>query len=359
MGKPLRKLVLLLVSFLLTACGRAEIGLVQYAQDQCRAVSIVDEKTGWRLRGVEDMALDAATGRIFLSAYDRRAVEAAARRGKPALPNGGVYDIAVDALFAADEKPLVAASLLAPSDLAGGLRPHGLDYDASAQELVFINRTYVRNSGKWRMQPTLQRLGANGEVFVGASERASCAANDVLVTNENVLTSFDHGACNWRRTFEDVFGLKRSGIEKDGDALFSNAGFANGLARGPDGALYLAATRERALLVFNEKDDALIEQRRINVPGAPDNLTIALDGAVIAALHPSLIRLAKNRKLGIGRAPSRIVSIGKGDQTRILFDDPKGELFSAATVAVETAQGLVIGSVTDRGVLVCQSQDVQ
>jgi len=63
------------------------------------------------------------------------------------------------------------------------------------------------------------------------------------------------------------------------------------------------------------------------------------------------------RRLGIGAAPSRIVeadpSTGRVD---ILFDDPKGKTFSAATVAVETRDGLIAGSVLDEGVLVCHSE---
>ncbi len=342
----------------LNACAQEEIGEAQYSAEQCRRVKVVDAATGDKVRGAEDFALDAPRGRLYFSAYDRRSVEKAARKGEMTIPNGGVYAVAVSELFDPDLKKLKTRSLAAPGDIAGGLRPHGITFDERNQEVVFINRTYQRINRRWKMTPRLQCIGANGEVFVGAENDAACGANDVLVTDQHVFTTFDHGGCGWRAGIEDIFNLKRSGIALANDGkVFDRAGFANGLAQAHDGHIVMAATRDKELFFLKERASGVEESLRIKTPGGPDNLSTAYDGGIVAAAHPSLFKLALNRKLGLGKAPSRIVKADlKSGETAILFDDPKGALFSAATVAVQTREGLVAGSATDEGLLVCQAK---
>ncbi len=353
MGKTQLKYVAVFAGLFLAACERGEVGPAAYAHADCRRVALIDAGTGEVVRGAEDFALDLENRRLFISAYDRRAVEKAARKKQASLPQGGLYAVSLSALFDPQTEQMTAASLANPSDFAGGLHPHGLSFDAANHELVFINRAYVRDGRKWTMTPHLRRIGANGEVYVGAAEDAHCAANDVAADGEGVVTSFDHASCGFGAGLENLFGLKRSGVARHGAALYDKARFANGLARHPNGDLVMAATREDALIRLG---DDFTEAGRVALPGGPDNLTIAQDGGVVAAAHPSLFKLMLTRKLGIGAAPSRIVKADLDTgAVDILFDDAKGTLFSAATVAVETASGLVAGSVTDEGLLVCQA----
>lgn len=355
MGKTRLKAGAALAVMALAACAQEDLGPVRYAGEQCRRLVLIDENTGAHLRGVEDIELDRQMKRLYLSAYDRRAVEKAVRKRAPELPQGGVYAVSLDALFDQAAESVTVAPLVSPGDIAGGLRPHGLSFDAANHELVFINRAYQRMNGKWTMTPRLQRIGANGEVFVGGTEDALCTANDVLVTEQQVFTSFDHSACGWRAGLEDVFNLKRSGVASNHRGpVYNEAAFANGLTRTISGKIVLAATREKALLFMNERSNGVEAAARVELPGGPDNLSISYDGGVVAAAHPNLMRLGLNRRMGIGKAPSRIVKVDpETGGVDILFDDPKGALFSAATVGIETQRGLVAGSVTDKGVLVC------
>jgi len=357
MGKMQLNAASLVALLVLTGCAKEEIAPARYAQDQCWRLTLVDAATGDHLRGAEDFVLDAATNRLFIAAYDRRAVEKAARKKAISLPQGGIYAVSLDTIFDPDAEAINVAPLISPDEFAGGLRPHGISFDARNQELVFINRTYQRIHGKWRMSPRLQRVGVNGEIFVGVKEKSPCSANNVLVTEQQVFTSFDHSACGWRGAIEDIFNLKRSGLTSSHSGLvYQKAAFANGLARTAMGDIVLSATRENALVIMKELSEGVEEQKRIELPGGPDNLSISFDGGVIAATHPSMWRLALNRKLGIGKAPSRLVKADmETGAVEILFDDPTGKLFSAATIAVETRAGLVAGSVTDEGVLVCSS----
>lgn len=356
MGKMLHRLSAGVGLALLAACAGEDVGAAKYGLDLCRRVALVDSATGEIIRGAEDLALDAANGRLFISAYDRRAVEKAARKNGEAPPNGGVYTVALNDLFTPHTDHVRARSLAAPADFDGGLRPHGISYDPENGELVFVNRSYARDGRRWKMTPHLRRIGANGEAFVGAPAAAPCAANSVEASGGAVFVSFDHGGCGAGAMLENVFSLKRSGFASQEGILFDRAVFANGLARAASGDMVMAATREKALLVLHETDDGFSVVKRIAVPGGPDNLAVAGDGGVIAAVHPSLMKLAANRKFGLGKAPSRIVKADPDTgAVAILFDDAKGRVFSAATAAIETESGLVAGSVTDEGLMVCRA----
>ncbi len=356
MGKMRPEILGAAVLFFLGGCAREEIADVRYRADECKRVALIDVETGASISGAEDFAYDGAGKRLFFSAYDRRAAEKAAKRRQLTIPNGGVYSAALSDIFTVGASSISAKPLTAPGDIAGGLRPHGISYDAHNDELVFINRTYQRLNNKWEMLPRLQRIGAGGDAFAGAVDDAPCAANDVLVTMQQTFTSFDHGRCDWRAGIEDIFNLKRSGLALGRDRrVYDRAGFANGLAQTADGMIAMAATRENTILLLKERSGAVEEFARFDIPGGPDNLSIAGDGDIVAAVHPSLWRLGLNRKMGVGKAPSRIVKVNPDTGAiEILFDDPAGRLFSAATIAVETPYGLVAGSVTDEGVLVCR-----
>ncbi len=356
MGKPQLKASLAAV-FLMAGCGgKEEIGPARYGLEDCRRVALVDAVSGDPVRGAEDLALDLERGRLFVSAYDRRAVEKAARKKRDALPQGGVYVVGLETLFDPQIEKVTVASLAAPGDFAGGLRPHGISYDEENHELVFINRTYERHGRRWRMVPHLQRIGANGEMFVGAPSPAHCAANDVAAGEGGVVTTFDHASCGFSGGVENLFSLKRSGLADENGPLFSKAVFANGVARLEDGVVAMAATREGAVLLLEPSGNGFSERARLTLPGNPDNVTRSQEGDIVAALHPSLIKLAMARKFGLGRAPSRIVEADpETGAVSVLFEDPKGEIFSAATAAVETRFGLVAGSVLDEGLLVCQA----
>ena len=357
MGKTPHKLLLLVgIAVLTGACAREAQLDAEYSLDQCRRLALIDAASGMTIRGAEDFALDGEHGRLFISAYDRRAVEKAAKKRRDELPQGGVYAAALSEIFDHKTTELKLASLAAPGDFAGGLRPHGIAYDANNRELLFINRTYVRHGRKWKMVPKLQRIGANGEMFVGEAATAHCAANDVAAMSNRVFTSFDHGSCGAGAAFENIFRLKRSGVADNDRPVYSRAAFANGIAEIANGELALAATRESAVIILAAAEGELDERARIALPGRPDNLTVSADGAIIAAVHPSMRKLAANRKFGIGKSPSRIVrAMPDGGPVTVLFDDPKATLFSAATVGLETERGLIAGSVTDDGLLVCQA----
>ncbi len=348
--------ILTLCIVTLAGCSGKNSTMAEYPLQACQRVALADSISGAGIIGAEDLAPDFRNGRIYVSAYDRRAVEAAVKADAYELPQGGVYAVEISDL-AAGARSVTATPLARGDNVAGGLRPHGLTYDDELREITFINRAYVKAGGDWVMHPRVERINIDGAAVVGDAGSPPCAANDIVTIGDTTLVSYDHAACGGGALVENLFGLKRSGVaDIHGAPIFKRALFANGVLALGEGRLILAATREKSLLVL-EKDDngEWRATRRIKLPGSPDNLTRASDGEVVAALHPSLWRTGAHRRLGWRRAPSRVVKtkLETGD-TRLLFDDPRGALFSAATAAVLVDDMLVAGSATDSGLLVCQ-----
>lgn len=354
-GRP-EELAFVAIAALAGCAGQAP-GEAAYAAGQCRRVALIDQASGDTIKGAEDLALDADSGRLFIAAYDRRAAEKAARRGAASIPEGGLY--AVSLAEALGGERAYAAPIAPSGDFTGGLRPHGVSYDPGTEEIAFVNRAYLKTDGRWRMTARIERVGVNGEVIVSEEGRTPCAANDLVSDGGGeLLISFNYEHCDWRAGIENAFSLRRSGIARlDGERLFDKALFANGVVRLGEGRFALAATREKSLLLIGESPSGLEVEKRIKLPGGPDNLTLTADGALIAAVHPSMLQIALHRRLGFPAAPSRVVRVDPASAAvTLLFDDPSGERFSAATVAAEWEGALILGSVTDEGLLVCEEE---
>ncbi len=346
------------------APGGRDLNEARYQPSDCQRIDLVSP-SGDKIVGAEDLAVNRRDGVLYISAYDRRAVEKAIDKRAASLPEGGLYHVPLPALRDATRRKTATINvlrLIEPSALRNGLRPHGISYDEDAQSLAVINRGYEKAGKKWRMTPKILRVSTTANVeeitakLEDSVEAAHCAANDLWTDESGLLSTFDHAACDWRSGIEDVLGFQRSGVA-DGDRIvFNRAGLANGIARLKNGQTIVAATRQKALLFIRSGANRAVW--RVKLPGGPDNLTMTPDGFLIAAVHPSLMRMGLHRKLDIGRAPSRLIEVDpETGAIELLFDDPKGAQFTAATVGVEAGGLLIAGSVTDAGLLVCTTRD--
>ncbi|MEL6506167.1 MAG: hypothetical protein AAFR29_00910 [Pseudomonadota bacterium] len=345
------------------------------AATQCVRVGLQDADSGWAVRGAEDIAIDRKGGRLFISAYDRRHVEAhlarrSRHRSEGRLPAGGLYPVTLadlrQALRSSAKPILTVQSLVRPDDLTGGLHPHGIDYDVMRNEIAFINRRYERGPNGWERDVVLERVGGNGAIVMGEAQKLPQAANDIAIVPSDVVVSVDHGGTGVGAVLEDIFGLRRSGIQalSTTKPLLQGIGFANGVngrlgfEEAPRDSqltdqIVVAATRDKSVYLIDRNGQ---RTARVRVPGGPDNLSVATDGSILAAVHPSLLRMGAHRKLGLGRAPSRVVRITPGENdVELLFEDPAGKHFQAATIAISADGLLILGSVTDRGLMVCEA----
>ncbi len=349
----------------------------------CHRLTLIDAASQAPVSGLEDLVRDETTGLIIASAHDRWQVEDSIAEGRPALPQGGLFVIplSADALAAARLTVRNAAAAFAADH---GLRPHGLGlYRAPGEHhatLAVINRRYKRlTEGKrftWTPDTRLEVFDWDGQTLSHRrtiTDARLCRANDVVaVDHDRFLVSRDHGACGGRSAgLEDLFGLARAevlrvtlGQATEPPVITVAAGgiaFANGLALDRTrGHLYVAATRARAVLRY-DLDQILASSgvhpsARYDLGAGPDNLSWDDQGRLIAAVHPSLWRLGFYRKrwLGQSRAPSRVNRLDpQTEAVTNLFSDPTGAAFSAATSALETDGFLILGSVAERGLMVC------
>lgn len=319
---------------------------VAFGLESCRNLALTDADTGKPITGIEDIAL-MPDGSLVLSAHDRL---------DPAEPDGGLYRLVVpDAAIA--EASL--SSLIDPSEVPGGLRPHGItlsnDPATDRDQVLVINRP---RNGEMRQLIWLSLKGDGVEATSISSSPQICAANDLVQGDDRTWVTVDRASCpglslgemvGWKqqgRVIGWTFGGQASDVR---NGLF----FPNGITLLPDRPHPIVAeTRGERLIALSPMPGI---EDSVDLPGAPDNLTTDRQGHVIAALHPSLPELALYRHGWISRAHSRIarVDMESGD-VEMLFDDPGGTLLSAATVAVLTEGRLIAGSVRDGGLLICE-----
>ncbi len=351
--------------------------------ESCRRVDLIERLTGDSISGVEDIEIDTINGIAIASAYDRWALEDALAADSESLPQGGLYALAADWNQAPPERILVE-DLSAAFKSDRDFRPQGLALldQGTGRRLFVVNQRYERDGGAWRRSPTIEvfDVGANVLDHRRTLEHPLiCDPNAVAAQGpDTLLVTNDHGACGRLGAWlEDLLPLDRANLVQltfaDDPAqapqarrVASELRFANGVAvaQADEGQVYLADTRKNEISVFSAADlqsetdgpPAAI----FPLPAGPDNLRWAPDGRLITAVHPSLLRLGLyiKRWLGVTSAPSRVLAISPGDGTsQVLFDDPEGELISAATAAAFHAGWLLNGSAFDRGLVICRLPD--
>lgn len=311
----------------------------RFALTECDRVALTDTASGQRIVGVEDMALLPDGDTLILSAFDRLA-----RRWNPkTAPEGGLYETSLTRLAAGDSW---AMPIIAPASVAGGLAPHGLAVSGDGERLAVINRS---RDGETRIIGGDLAPGAFTPRYVRADPEF-CRANDLDFTGSAPMAlnvTLDRADCGpaWadlrpgattgRVVSVDLAGAAAPEVEVSGLA------FANGIA-----GLWVAETRASRLRHLLD--------RAVALPGGPDNLTWDMQGGLVAALHPSLVRIATYLFGYLDTAPTRIVRVARDRSVEVLFDDSAGEVFSGATVAVLRNGVLVAGSAVDAGLMVCR-----
>ena len=393
-SKLIKKIAPFALLMLLASCSE-KIENAVYAHDQCHRLTLTDSNTGLSVLGAEDMA-KLPSGDLLVTAYDRRSTT---DNGTP--PEGGIYIVPAKQL---GEKEIKVPSLF--DTLPGGLRPHGVDAVHLKNDFVkvaFINRSYEQKSDTTINAPTIYTFLLKGKTAFAPEKVAGsfCRANDLVLANlseaaiaakKPVYGNIDqsplnpHNSLNFQARqwttldrhycegiaahFENITGMKAGSVTAqplrfadkiDAYPIFKSAeklAFPNGIGiqfkdrpLGDNNFLVVAETRANQLRYFPKTDRRDI----VKLDGNPDNLNVGKPGIIQVAVHPSLFKLALYRYGWASYAPSRIQKV-TGTQVLTLFDDPSGRLYSAASIAVQTAGKLVLGSVGDEGLLVCNAR---
>ncbi|MEM7211705.1 MAG: hypothetical protein AAF479_07385 [Pseudomonadota bacterium] len=325
--------VLALVLFLIWFLEPVDPIAATYARDECRRVALVDLETGANLSGAEDLALTPDGESILVSAHDRF---------DAAMPNGGIYRVNLWELEGADRYEVRNVVDLDLRELP--FRPHGIALSADGTRLAAINRVAdgeaVVEIGDLEASGWSPSRRLAGETL--------CRANDLNFSEAEVETlriTLDRESCGF--AIADIMPGSATGrvaVWNGGRLQTASRGlsFPNGISDP-----YVAETRKSRILRPTGTP--------IRVPGGPDNLTREDQRNLIVALHPSLRRLWLYLNGLWPSAASRIARVNVlSGNVEVLYDDPDGELFVAATSAVFAKDMLIAGSVADAGLLVCQ-----
>jgi arylesterase/paraoxonase len=312
--------------------------------------------------GAEDMAIDRTTGRIFVASDDRRA----AAMGKPV--RGAIYSLPVESLTTSP----------ALKDLTGGqpaaFHPHGTSLFRGPDGKVTL---MVVNHPKGAADYT----GTTVEVFDAQADgslklRRTVAVpgltriNDIVATGINSFyatseSDLERGSLSESLSF--ISGNDRTGAiwyfdGAKGNKLDSGLGFANSLALSNDGkTLYASATISRSIYLY-DRDPATgaIKRRDAALLGTGiDNLDVDPDGIVWMAAHPKMLSFIQHAGNPAKPSPSQILILepsptGKGGKIDQVYLKDGTDGFSGASVAVRSGSTMVLGSVFEKSVRVCQ-----
>jgi len=123
--------------------------------------------------------------------------------------------------------------------------------------------------------------------------------------------------------------------------------------------VYVAETAGQRLRVFdrNPADGSVASRQRISLPTSPDNVDVAADGSLWVAGHANTVKLIQHFVNG-SPAPTQVLRVMPGDGGTSTVDEiylNAGDQISAGSVAVTYGTKMLIGSITARQILVCET----
>ena len=304
-----------------------------YSHDSCRRVDLRHDLTEAPIVGAEDLLFAPDGAHVIVSAHDRTDID---------FKSGGLYAVAIDDLIR--ETRVTAKRVHTGDSRVVPFRPHGIALSPNGSRLAVVTRPA-------EAEAEVQIGELDGLIWtpdVRLTGRKLCRANDLAFASseEDILRiTLDRASCEGDirdilpgATTGQIVRFQDGGIAQERDRL----AFPNGILPG-----FFAETRAERL--------HLPDLGPVALPGGPDNLSLDEAGQVVAALHPKLLHLALLRGGWRDRSGSRIVRVDPRDGAiEVLFDDPKGELYSAATAAIHGDGLLIMGSAYDSGLLVCE-----
>jgi len=294
------------------------------------------------IAGPEDIQIDNARARVYISSLDRRADDA---RGAIHM-----FDIS-DPLGAEGWRDLTMG---APADF----KPLGLDYyeDGDVRRLFVVNEA---NNGVEMFD-----IGDDGalvhiETF---TERRLTSPNNVVAVGRRSFYVTNDVRPGRNTRVADIHFLTR---QASGEVLYTNGTswrvaadglrFANGVEASADGArIYVAETAGGAVRIYdrNAQTGALTLAKIIQLSAAPDNITIDDAGALWIAALPKPLSVPEHGENPDKPAPSEIIRIDVDGDQQTIYRDDGGEL-SAATTAARLGQTLIIGAFYEKKFLIC------
>lgn len=300
----------------------------------------------------EDIQVDRERGMAYLSVIDRKSIV----EGKDAQGTVMRVDLNTRPFAAVD------ALLSRPSSL----RPHGLSLYVGADG---VRRLFVINHGRDRggdseavelFIETAPGEFSHVETFHG---RALNSPNDLVavgprqfyVANDKALGGAFAGILQMAGIGASPLSYFDGGQARD---VLTDIASGGGINAAPDyRTLYIAETTGKRLRIVDRGEDGSVSERmRVELDTAPDNIDVAADGSLWVAGHANTLALVRHF-IGGTPAPSQVwrVALGPGAAASVeelYLDD--GKQISAGSVGATWDKLLLIGSITERKILICE-----
>jgi arylesterase/paraoxonase len=288
----------------------------------------------------EDMQVDRERGFAYLSLIDRGALA----RGEAAQGWIGRLDLNADTL-------VVEPALIDPPD---HLRPHGLSLhidENGRRTLVVINHPLNRGIDA-------EHVELFAEEEPGRFRHVS-TFTDPLITRPNDLVAVGPGQYYVANDSPPNSGELTNLVYVDHNgarAVADDIRSGGGINVSRDGmTLYIAETGGNAVRVLNRNpaDGSVETLSEIDLGTAPDNIDVATDGSLWIGAHSSLFGLVMHFIIGTD-APSQILRVEPDNLAIEEIYYNRGDQISAGSVGLTYGNKLLIGSITDPKILICE-----
>lgn len=313
--------------------------------------------------GAEDITLHPDRDLALVSSFDRRAAMAGN------IQPGGIYAWALDGSMA---EPVN----LTP-DAGTDFRPHGISLFIGADgrgTLFVVNHPGASLFGEHPDDPsgpthTIEVFDLEGLRLIHRetlAHESMISPNDIVaVDHQRFYFTNDHGSQpGWKRTLEDYLRLGWANVVYfDGEAyreVADGLSYANGISRSRDGwRLYVAEVTHGRIRDYrrDKQDGSLKELRRFDVGFGVDNIEVdPSNGDLLLGGHVKLLTFTRHAGDAEVLAPSQAARVRLHPEPRIetLFLDD-GQLISGASVATARDELLLVGSVFEPHMVVCEA----
>jgi len=326
------------------------------AMSRMNAFAAVEEELPFACEAIglpgsaEDIVIDRLRGVAYLSVLDRRSL----------ITNRNVRGV----IFALDLNTDPAGMFLPLAETPAHLHPHGmsLHQDAAGNTRLFVINHPRNRGGDEPEAVEIYERRDDGLLHHLRSVTSGLlnSPNDLQATGpEQFVAVNDTGAVNgFQRAQEFLFGRALAkAVYYDGrsaqvaaDHLAGGSGIAYA-----NGRIVIAETQGKRLRFMTMgADGRLSEHSRLAMPGFPDNIDTDADGMLWVAEHANGVALGRHFGDEDYPAPSRFYRMAPDGAEFALMAADSGRRHSAGSVAARYRDKLLLGSITERRVLVCQ-----
>ncbi|MSO99072.1 MAG: SMP-30/gluconolactonase/LRE family protein [Rhodospirillaceae bacterium] len=314
--------------------------LIDRGPEQTTACSAIDGQG----KSGEDILIDRERGLALVSWRDRRT---------QSLGTIGRIDLN------APEPKIESALLADPPEF----RPHGMSLfiGPDGQRILFA---ISHPTGK---PHRVEIFEANAD---GLYEHKQTIEDPLLIRPNDLVAvgprqfyvANDSGAKNGLDGMrETVFGAAFAQVTYFDGAKFSvaldGAASPGGIAVSADLAtIYLAETQGKRISAFKRDatNGALSEIGTAPLPSLPDNIDVAADGSLWVVAHANAIALIRQFTDPTKVAPTQVFRIPADTMTARQVFFTTGNAISAGSIAATVGDKMLLGSITDKKVMLCQ-----